>query len=94
MKKLLSKCGYIVYKCTLTELVEVTGGYGLCDMCNTPNKEMFLIPVLNSAMCLQCYEDWNKRAIFYEDDIPFQNVHNQRYIEMARMRNVRIESDV
>lgn len=94
MKRLLSKCGYIVYKCTLAELVELTGGYGVCDMCNTPNKEMYLVPVLNSAMCPQCYDDWNNRAIYYEDDIPFQNAWNDRYVRMAKVNNIRIEKDV
>ena len=72
MEKLKTKCGYVAYKGIRTEIILVTGGFGVCDMCAKPDKEMYIVPVLNSAMCCKCYEDWNNRAIYYEEDIPFE----------------------
>ena len=71
MKKLKSKCGYVIYKGSLKEIVKVTGGCR-CDMCNEPDDIMYVVPVLNSAMCCKCYKDWNNRDIYYEEDIPFE----------------------
>lgn len=91
MKKFLSKCGYIVYKCSLTEHVEMTGGYGLCDMCNTPNTEMYIVPVLNSAMCPKCYEDWDNRAKYYKEDIHFQTDWVRHFMRMAKAKDIKID---
>lgn len=32
MRKFKSKCGYVVYETTPKECIEITGGFGICDM--------------------------------------------------------------
>lgn len=51
MRKLKSKCGYVVYETTPKECIEITGGFGICDMCAKTDKTIYLVPVLNHALC-------------------------------------------
>lgn len=75
MKKFKSDCGYIVYETTPRECIEITNGFGICDMCAKTDKVIYLVPVLNHAFCQKCYDDWNERAIFYEDDLWFEKLY-------------------
>lgn len=76
MRKIKSKCGYIVYEATAFETMRL-GGIGVCDECNTASLNGYLVPVLNHYMCPSCYEEWNERAVYYPEDIP----HEERVAE-------------
>lgn len=55
------------------------GGYGICDDCNTPVSEGYFVTVLNSWFCPECYEQWLKTAINYEEDREFEKGNFKRY---------------
>lgn len=78
MKKTVSKCGYTVYIASAHETF-LLGGYGICDHCNEFTPNGYLIPVLNSYICSDCYKSWDERAIYYPEDIPAQDRTSQYY---------------
>lgn len=88
MKKFKSDCGYIVYETTPRECVEITNGFGICDMCAKTDKVIYLVPVLNHAFCQKCYDDWNGRAIFYEDDLWFEEFYARIWEDMAKRKKI------
>lgn len=90
MKKTKSKCGYIVYETSLTECVRITDGYGICDMCAKPSFKLYLIPVLNSAYCEKCFNDWNERAIYYKEDLDFESSYVKFFEKRAKERGVEV----
>jgi hypothetical protein len=71
MKKFKSNAGYVVYEAT-AEDTEKLGGCGICDRCNEPAKNGYLIAVLNSYFCPECYEDWDNNSRMYEEDLPIE----------------------
>ena len=79
MKKVITKGGLIAYKTTSQEL-QLIGGLGICDECNTAPGSGYLVPVLNHWMCDKCYEDWQRRAKRYPEDDPIEQ-KNARYYE-------------
>ncbi len=68
MTKIRTDIGYIAYRATADELSEI-GGNGMCDACGRYSYHGYLIPVLNSYYCPECYRDFCSRARFYPDDI-------------------------
>ena len=72
MRKFLTKKGHIAYECTREEMLKVSHGLGICDWCATSHFNLFLVPVLNSAMCPECFKTWENRATFYEEDKDFE----------------------
>ena len=68
MTKIRTVIGYIAYRATADELAPI-GGKGVCDSCNRYSYHGYLIPVLNSYYCPECYRDFCSRARFYPDDI-------------------------
>lgn len=71
MEKIKTKCGYIAYKATAIEMATI-GGLGICDYCNTPSSEGYIIPVLNRWYCPECYDRWNNEAEFFEEDLEYE----------------------
>lgn len=88
MRKFKSKCGYVVYKTTPKECIEITNGFGICDMCAKPDKTIYLVPVLSHALCQKCYDDWNERAVFYEDDLWFEKIYIETWETEALKRKI------
>lgn len=76
IEKKKSKCGYLFYEMTLSELREYMFALGLCDSCNskiTESETVYLIPVLNNrTYCKACFERWNETSEFFIEDIPFE----------------------
>lgn len=93
MKKFKSKCGYIVYETTPKECILITGGFGICDMCAKTDKKIFLVPVLNHALCIKCFETWNERAVFYKEDLPFERVFQDIYEKNAKQVGLEVVED-
>lgn len=48
------------------------GGLSVCDFCNTPFINGYLVFVLNSCICPVCFHDWLERQQHYsEEDIAY-----------------------
>lgn len=90
MKKTKSKCGYVVYETSLTECVRITDGYGICAMCAKPSFKLYLIPVLNSAYCEKCFNDWNESAIYCKEDLDFESDYVKFFEKRAKERGVEV----
>ena len=91
MKKFKSKCGYVVYKATLTECVKITDGYGTCDNCNKNDLILYVIPVLNSAYCERCFKKWNEDSILNREDLEFENSYIKIFEKRAKEKGVELE---
>ena len=94
MKKFLSKCGYAAYQCTPAECVAVTNGLGVCDFCTTLPKQtnpMYIVPVLNGAMCEHCFKDWEQRAVCYDEDLEFEKQAVAYIDEIIKKHNIKLE---
>lgn len=63
MIKFKTKQGFTIYKSTFFECISATGGLGICDWCNKSNSTLYIIPILNSAMCPECYKDWIEKIL-------------------------------
>lgn len=61
--------GFKVIEVSISEINKAFGGLGICDNCNSASFTHKYIAVLNSCYCPKCYEDWNKRSIYYPQDI-------------------------
>ena len=72
MKKTRTKCGYIAYAATADD-TKKTGGMGICDYCGKEAGKGYLIPILSSYYCPECYSKWDESAVYYEEDIPVQD---------------------
>ncbi len=90
MKKFKSDCGYIVYETTPKECIEITNGFGICDMCAKTDKVIYLVPVLNHAFCQKCYNDWNQRAVFYKEDLWFEKLYVDTWEHNALRKGINI----
>lgn len=59
----------------------ISGAFGnKCDSCYKTIDKVYYIPVLNWGMCEECFQDWQKRAIKYEEDEWFVK-ENVKWIE-------------
>ena len=70
-RKFINEKGFTVYEMTGAETMKF-GGYGICDYCNEGAVKGYLIPVLNHYYCEECYNNWLKRAEYYEEDRWFE----------------------
>lgn len=77
-------CGYYYAEVTKEE-VKKWGGLGICDSCGYPifNKSSkgYLIWVLSGCWCEECFIDWQKRNISYEEDLKLQKRHSKEYYQ-------------
>ena len=64
--------GHIFFKVTREQMINDIKGMGLCDNCNKPMQNGFLIPVLNSILCDSCFPSWCERATYYKEDEPYE----------------------
>lgn len=70
--------GYSYVKCTKEDCLN-WGGLAICDNCNKNFEEGYLVYVLNSALCPECFEDWIKRSVQYEEDLRLQKRNHINY---------------
>lgn len=92
MIKFKTKQGFTIYKSTFFECISATGGLGICDWCNKSNSTLYIIPILNSAMCPECYKDWiEKNPKYFEEDRSFEEAYIRHFEKMAKENNVPIE---
>ena len=80
--------GFKIIKTSAAE-VRAVGGYALCDGCNLPTSSGYLIPVLGSYWyCQKCYDDWNKYAKFYEEDVEFETQMHDNWIKIFKEKGI------
>lgn len=72
MRKFKIKQGLTVYRMTAYNCAQIFHGPGLCDFCAQQTLSGYYIAVLNCYYCSKCYQDWKKRAVFYEEDTAFE----------------------
>ena len=56
------------------------GGFAICDYCNAPVASGYLVLVLNSCVCSECFADWLKRQKRYKkadvkQDLAYQEAY-------------------
>lgn len=58
------------------------GGYGICDTCGKPFiEDGHLVFVLNSCICGKCFEDWQRRAQVWEEDLHLQKEASEAWFK-------------
>jgi len=85
MKKEIKKTkqGHTYFAINYDEMVNKLRGGGICDSCS-PIKKMkngFLIPVLNSVYCEECFNKWCKDAVFYDEDIEYERQSTEKFLQ-------------
>lgn len=71
--------GYSYIKCTREDCFN-WGGASICDTCGRNMQDnMYLIFILGSAICPECFQDWIKRSKRYEEDIALQKQRHERW---------------
>lgn len=73
-KVIESDKGFLLIECTEIETQKI-GGIGICDSCNKVSDKGIYISVLNSWYCMECFNDWHKGAIRYQEDIYIEKRH-------------------
>lgn len=61
---------------------------GICDYCGQASFDGFYIPVLNSYYCPKCYEEWCKRAEYYEEDRPYEENNFNKMLAQLKQHNL------
>ena len=97
MKKVLkTKAGYKYVEVDLLDCLS-WGGFGVCDYCNQPIKAVgngkgYLVWVLNSCICENCFNGFLRREVGYEEDLQKQEVEAMPYFRYHLGENV-VEGD-
>lgn len=80
--------GFKIIEASAAE-VKLIGGYALCDSCGLLSSNGYLIPALGSYWyCKKCYDDWNKQAKFYEEDVEFETQIHDRWIKIFKEKGI------
>lgn len=77
-----NKKGFKVIQVDASECIKAfgAGSLGICDRCGQPSFGAgYYVAVLNCWYCPSCYDDWMKRAIRYDEDIPIEEKNYQFY---------------
>ena len=75
-----SRTGYTYSPVTINHMLN-WGGFGVCDLCNNPMSHGYLVFILNSCLCPQCFNDWIARANIYPEDLAFQEANQQQWYD-------------
>lgn len=83
-----TKQGYSYLKCTKKDCFD-WGGLAICDFCGEDMKDdVYLIFILNSALCPKCFEEWISRAKKYSDDIELQKQNHERWYKAYGFKTI------
>ena len=56
------------------------GGYAVCDDCNINFKEGYLVFVLNSCICKECFDEWEQRTLSTSsEDVAYDLDYQSKY---------------
>ena len=56
------------------------GSPGICDYCNYEMNAGTFIGALNKIYCDECFQKWENRAVFYDQDRPFETRATDRLL--------------
>lgn len=74
-----TKQGYSYVRCNNKECYS-WGGACICDNCSkVMHNNIYLIYVLNSAICENCFKEWIEDARKYEEDLQLQKQNHINY---------------
>lgn len=77
--------GHKYIEVSLKQMVGPLKGLGICDSCCvTQMSTGFLIPVLNSVYCKECFDQWNSEAKFYKEDVDYENMKTQQFVHVLK----------
>lgn len=85
IEKFKTKVGWMVYKIPAKK-TQLLGGFGICDCCNSNADFGYLIPVLNQYFCAKCFQEWEKTAKFYLEDVEVENRIIKYYENILNIR--------
>lgn len=55
------------------EIINKLHGLAICDSCNAKNMQNgYLIPILNSVYCKECFDKWASRSKLYSEDEAYE----------------------
>lgn len=81
-KKVDNSKGFLVIEVPAAELFAKVGGYGICDLCNTPAEKGYYIAVLNRWYCPGCYAKFCQRAKYHQEDAPIEKQNYEVYAKL------------
>lgn len=74
------------------KLPEDNGYYLICDNCNNIldgfpfNVPVYYVAVLNKIFCDKCYAEWISNATRYDEDIPYETAHFNKYAKLLDLK--------
>lgn len=74
--------GFLVIEVSTPELFAKSGGYGICDYCNTPAEKGYYIAALNRWYCPKCYAEFCNRAKHYQEDSATEKRNYEVYAKL------------
>ena len=88
MNYFINSKGFKIIKTSKQEIISI-GGFGICDSCAKTSEYGYLIPALGSYWyCEKCYDDWDKRAKFYEEDVKFETQMHDKWIKIFKEKEI------
>lgn len=75
-----TKQGYMYVEVTNQDCIN-WGGLGICDNCGKSFDKGYLVFVLSSCICEECFNDWINVAKGYEEDLYFQSLHAESWFK-------------
>lgn len=82
--------GFKVIETSMTECISM-GGMAICDSCNQCSVKGYLIAVLNHWMCPECYNEWLEEAVWYEEDVVYENRTFNNYKRILKIDTTKQE---
>ena len=59
------------------------GGAAVCDSCGKNMQDkVYLIYILNSAYCPECFKEWEKSATKFKEDLSNQNKYDTKWFQV------------
>jgi hypothetical protein len=81
--------GFKVIQIKAVELMEIIPqSIGMCDYCGQASLDGYYIAVLNAYYCPACYNNWCKRAEYYEEDRPYEEKSFNRTVALLKEKNL------
>lgn len=91
-KRIKNNKGFYIIEMSIEEATIICkfGAFGeiICDECNKlldKNEKVYYVPVLNHAMCKDCFDDWINYATRYEKDIPYEMRYYNHYANLLEL---------
>ncbi|MCY4781765.1 hypothetical protein ORI89_19115 [Sphingobacterium sp. UT-1RO-CII-1] len=63
--------GFKVISCSMSETTKFCG-MGICDCCSKAAFNGYIVCVLVRWYCEECYQEWNKEATYYPEDVNYE----------------------